>query len=142
VCTGADPLVRAVLDPNALVSAALSRAGTPAKLLRAWLDGAFELIVSAQLLDELTRVLAYPKIASRVSEQDADEYVALLSGYAITVSDPPGPPTVRSTDPDDDYLIALAHAASAMLVTGDSDLLVLRDRIPVRTPAEFHELLG
>jgi predicted nucleic acid-binding protein len=40
-------------------------------------------------------------------------------------------------DPADDYLIALATAERAVLVSGDAQLTVLVDRIPVRTPAVF-----
>jgi predicted nucleic acid-binding protein len=45
--------VRAVVDPNLLISALLSREGSPARVLRAWLEGAFELIVSEDLLGEI-----------------------------------------------------------------------------------------
>ena len=99
------------------------------------------MVVSPSLLEELTRVLTYPKIAKRITESDARAFVELLANHATLVDDPPGPPAVRSGDKDDDYLIALAHASSAMLVSGDSDLLSLSRRIPVRTAAEFHDLL-
>ena len=70
--------MRAVLDPNVLVSALLSPHGTPARLLRLWIDGAYDLVLSGELLDELRRVLAYPKIRSRVSEEQAASFVQLL----------------------------------------------------------------
>lgn len=41
------------------------------------------------------------------------------------------------SDPDDDYLIALASASHSLLVSGDGDLLELASRVPVRSPAEF-----
>jgi predicted nucleic acid-binding protein len=44
---------------------------------------------------------------------------------------------VRSPDPDDDCLIALAISQRAFLVTGDQHLLSLRDDFPIVTPAEF-----
>jgi len=134
--------VRAVLDPNVLVSGLLSRSGTPAALLRAWLDGSYELIVSPALLDELARVLGYPKISARITPDETREFLDLLRTQAGLVEDPPGAPAVRSPDPDDDYLIALAAAAPAVIVSGDSDLLGLAGRIPVHTPAEFLALLA
>jgi predicted nucleic acid-binding protein len=70
--------MRAVLDPNLIASAVLSRGSTPATLLRAWLDGGFELVASPALLGELERVLGYPKIASRVSSEEARD-LALLA---------------------------------------------------------------
>ncbi|TMD08021.1 MAG: PIN domain-containing protein [Chloroflexi bacterium] len=42
--------MRAVLDPNVLISAILAPTGVPAALLRHWLDGEFELVVSERLL--------------------------------------------------------------------------------------------
>lgn len=134
--------MRAVLDPNVLVSALLSRSGTPAKLLRAWLGGAYQLVVSPALLAELERVLGYPKIAARVSPHEAREFLDLLRTQAEPLNDPREDPPVRSPDPDDDYLIALAAAAPAVIVSGDSDLLDLADQIPVHTPAAFLALLS
>jgi polyisoprenoid-binding protein YceI len=41
-------------------------------------------------------------------------------------------------DPDDSsILLSLLSAQAEHLVTGDADLLVLRDRYPIVTPAEF-----
>jgi uncharacterized protein len=134
--------MRAVLDPNVTVSAALSRSGTPAKLLRAWLEGAYEMVVSPSLLSELERVLDYPKIARRVTRSEADELLDLLRRQAEQVADPEDPPIVKSSDPDDDYLISLGEAAHAVIVSGDAHLQSLADRIPVYTPAAFLALLS
>jgi len=49
--------VRAVLDPNVIISALLSPFGTPARILRAWREGAFELVASALLIAALERAL-------------------------------------------------------------------------------------
>lgn len=134
--------MRAVLDPNVLVSAVLSRSGTPAALLLAWLDGGYELVVSPALLSELERVLGYPKIAKRVSPEEARELLDVLRLQADLRQDPESGPSVRSLDPDDDYLITLAEAATAVIVSGDSDLLGLADQIPVYNPAAFQALLA
>jgi putative PIN family toxin of toxin-antitoxin system len=135
--------VRAVLDANVLISAVLAPAGAPAKLLRLWLDGAYELVVSPRLLAELDRALAYPKLRARVPAQDATELLELLERHAEVVPDPLGyPQTVRSSDPGDDYLIALAAAEGAMLVSGDSHLLAIADDVPVLSPAAFLARLG
>ncbi len=55
----------------------------------------------------------------------------------MAVADPEVPPEVRSPDPNDDYLIALASASRSVLVSGDTELLGLSDQIPVYSPAEF-----
>jgi uncharacterized protein len=133
--------VRAVLDVNVLVSALISPAGAPARLMRAWRHGRFELVVSPLLLDELTRALRYPKLQRYITADEAGELVAWLSREAEMVGDPSAPPTIRSVDPGDDYLIGLAMAAKAILVSGDDHLLSLSGDLPIHRPARFLELL-
>lgn len=128
--------MRAVLDPTILISALLSRSGSPARILARWLNGEFELVVSEGLLYELTRALAYPKLRERISPGEAAELDALLRQEALPVADP-GDPSARSADPGDDYLLALAEAAQAVLVSGDRHLLALADHLPVDSAAAF-----
>ena len=130
-------MARAVLDPGVLVSALITPTGTPAKLLAATRGGNFELIVSALLLEELESVLRRQKFRRHVDLDVVDRYIALLRRDAVTAADPAGPPPVRCADPDDDYLIALAHGSDAALVSGDRHLLDLAGTIPVFTPAEL-----
>ena len=133
--------LRAVLDPNVIVSALLAPSGTPAKVLRAWLDGDYELIVSPLLLAELIRVFDYPKLRSRISEIESQQFIELLKHQGEIVDDPDFSLPVHSSDPDDDYLISLAAATRSVVVCGDHHLLDLADRPPVHSPARFLELL-
>lgn len=132
--------MRAVLDPNILISALLSRSGSPARILTRWLAGEFELVSSEGLLEELGRALAYPKLRERSSEDEGAALIALLREEAILLPDP-DEPAPRSTDPGDNYLPALAESAQAVLVSGDQDLLALAGRLPVESAASFHERL-
>jgi predicted nucleic acid-binding protein len=63
--------------------------------------------------------------------------MALIERASVVVEDPADQPPVGSSDPEDDYLIALAASTRSLLVTGDSDLLALSGRIPVLTPSGF-----
>ncbi len=132
---------RAVVDPGVLVAALLSPKGTPAKLMRAWLEGRFELIVSPKLLEELRRVLERPKFRTYVTQQESVAYVAGLRRLATIVDDPRA--AVGATrDPGDDYLVALAQSAGVhCLVSGDEDLTKIELRPPVLTPRSFLALL-
>lgn len=134
--------MRAVLDANVLISAVLSPRGTPARLVLAWQAGAFDLVVSPLLLSEVRRALAYPKLVTLVPPADAGAFVDWLGRSAEVAVDPGGPPPVRSDDPDRDYLVALAAAERAFLVSGHVHLTSLADRVPVRTPVEFLSELG
>lgn len=133
--------MKAVLDPNVLTASLLSLEGTPAKIVLEWVHGAFDLLVSPQLLGELEETLAYPRIQKRVAKEDAENFIALLKLSGTPADDPPDAPSIRSRDPKDDYLLALAAKESAVLVTGDKDLLDLNGALPIYTPKQFLDLL-
>lgn len=133
--------MRAVLDPNVLVAALLSAQGTPAKIILAWLAGGFDLVTSPELTMELANTLAYPKIRKRITQEEAGEFIDLLLRTALITDDPAEAPSIHSPDPDDDYLIALAEASAAVLVSGDSDLLDLNGGLPIYSPRDFLELI-
>jgi putative PIN family toxin of toxin-antitoxin system len=104
--------------------------------------GAFELITSPRLLQELDDVLHREKFRRHVADAEVDAYVRLLRRHSTLVDDPEPPKASLSADPDDEYLIALARAARAdALVTGDPHLTRLRGLIPVFTPRDFLETL-
>ena len=129
--------MRAVVDVNVLISGVLSAKGASAEILRARRDGLFELVVSELLLAELTRALSYPKLRKRIPREKAAAFVNWIRDDGILAEDPASPPPVGSRDPDGDYLLALAISRRAYLVTGDQDLLVLGDDLPILSPAQF-----
>lgn len=133
--------MRAVLDPNVVISGLISRDGAPARLLSGWRDGRFEVLVSPLLLEELRRALGYPKLRRRLSAEDADAAVLWLADGATQAPDAVIAPPVSSSDSGDDYLIAMAAEQSAALVSGDRHLLDLKGRIPVYSPRDFLELI-
>ena len=129
--------MRAVVDVNVLISAVLSAKGSSAEILRASRDGQFELVVSELLVAELKRTLPYPKLRKRIPPDKAAAFASWVRAHGSLAEDPANPPPVGSRDPDDDYLLALAINRRAYLVTGDQDLLVLSDDLPILTPAQF-----
>jgi uncharacterized protein len=134
--------LRAVLDPNVIISALLAPTGTPAAIVRAWSAGAFELVASPLLLAELERALAYPKLRTRIRESEATAIVEWLARSATIMQDPDQPAPRSSADPGDDFLIALAAHEHAVLVSGDGHLLELASGLPIYAPADFLALLG
>lgn len=131
-------MIRVVIDPGVLIAALLSPRGAPSTLLRLWLEGRFELIVSVELLAELSRVLAREKFRAYVTLDEAEEYVALFHRVATVVRDPP-PEAGLTPDPGDDYLVALARAVHAdVLISGDKHLIGLVDPNPtILTPGDL-----
>jgi len=134
--------LRFVLDVNVFLSGLLSRSGAPARLLERWLDGDFELVVSEQLLTELDRTLRTAKLRKRIAAEDAARFLEVIRDLAELAPDPAEPPPARSADPGDDFLVALAAAERARLISGDAHLLALESAIPVLSPRAALELLG
>ena len=135
-------MLRVVLDPGVLVSAVLSRSGAPARILDAWRDGEFDLIVSPFLLDELEDVLLRPQFAGYATTEQVRAYVDGLAVEGVGFEDPPDSPHV-TRDRDDDYLFALAIAAGAdFLVSGDKHITSVSDPpSAVLTPRGFLDRL-
>lgn len=134
--------MRLALDTNVLLSALLSSSSPPTQLFALWRNRAFELVTSAEQIDEISRVTRYPKIRSRLAPALAGRLVNQLRELAIVV--PKLPKVDRSPDPDDNHLLALAEAGDAQfLVTGDNQLLSLKHHKFTRiiTPAALVELL-
>ncbi len=117
--------MRVVLDTNILISALLINLGHPAAIYRAWQEGDFTLLTSAEQLDELRATLRKPAIAARIQPYKAGRLVNEMKGLAEDVGALPR--VRRSPDPTDDFLLALSEAGKAdYLVTGDkSGLLAL-----------------
>ena len=97
-------------------------------------------MISPLLLRELATALEYPKLRKGIAPDEAAAFIALLRQNAQVRDDPSEPPR-RSRDAKDDYLIALAQATDAVLVSGDQDLLSLAKDLPIRSPREFLALV-
>ena len=117
---------RVIIDTNILISA-LVFGGKISRLRFAWQEGCFTPLVSKVTTTELIRVLAYPKFRLIPTEQDD-----LLSDYLLfceSIAMPnilPATPECR--DPFDVPFLLLALVGKAdYLVTGDRDLLLLKD---------------
>lgn len=132
-----EPL-RVVFDPGVLVAGFISTGGATSQLVSDLGTGRFLLVVSPRLLAELHGVLLRDKFRSYATPAEVDAYIAQLRARAELVPDPPEVPQV-SRDPDDDYLVALARAASAdALISGDKDLTGLQlPDLAILSPRKF-----
>jgi len=136
--------MRVVLDTNILVSALISPSGHAAAIYDAWEDGKFTLVSCADHLEEIRATLQKPRVARLVEPHKAGRLVNQIRRLAEQIEVLPR--VRRSTDPGDDYLLALAQAGVAeYLVTGDKgDLLSLvrHKATTIITAAEFVRILG
>ena len=116
-------MIRAVLDTNVVVSALLF-SGPPSQLVPAWQSGRLQPVLSAPILDEYLRVLAYPKFKLTSAEIRGLIEEALLPFIETVRTSPSTIPKLR--DPDDAKFITCALTAGVRwLVSGDDDLLSL-----------------
>jgi len=135
---------RVVLDTNTVVSALLFGRGRLAWMREAWQAQRCIPLIGHDTVNELIRVLGYPKFQLTRLEQEALlgdflPFAEVVPVHALPV----GLPAVR--DPHDVMFLALAqHARADALVSGDADLLCLRGQlgsIPILTAAEFRDWL-
>jgi putative PIN family toxin of toxin-antitoxin system len=134
--------MRVVLDSNVIISAVITPEGMAATVVRSWFEGAYDLVMSDQLFSELDRALRYRKLSRHISPEEADGLIALLKRSADIRDDPVPPAEGRCADPGDEYLITLAEASAAVIVSGDRHLLDLADELPIFSPRAFLEFLA
>jgi putative PIN family toxin of toxin-antitoxin system len=128
--------VKIVLDTNVLLSGLAYPNGTPGRIVAAWDNHGFDLVLSRPQVQEIARVLAYSKIHKllRWDKSRIEEFIRqlLLRAEVVDLAE------TTVDDPDDAFILASLIASRAdLLITGDQDLLALRDQYPIETPAEF-----
>lgn len=134
---------RVVLDTNTVLSALLFVNGRLAPLRTAWQSGDLTPLLCAQTVEELLRVLAYPKF--QLTAEEREELLADYLPYGEVVPPWQGKPDVPvCRDEKDQIFLDLAAVGEAhWLVTGDKDLLDLGGhvRFGIIAPAATIELL-
>lgn len=135
------PTLRVVLDTNVLLSGIAYPASVPGKIISAWRHGSVDVLLSRFILEELHRVL--PRLANRhgLTGSEIDELIDILSIQAELIEPEPHVEGDLRDDADQPVLgtllAGLRCSGADYLVTGDKDLLVLSERYPIVTPAEF-----
>jgi uncharacterized protein len=132
--------MRVVFDTNVLVSAFVTE-GVCSKLLGRARRRQFQLITCPFILKELEAVFSKKLSATR---GETRQVLRILSEAISDLVEPDQPVTGTCRDPDDDHILSCVLAANAdYWVTGDSDLLELRDFRGTRifTPRDFELLL-
>jgi putative PIN family toxin of toxin-antitoxin system len=136
--------MRVVIDPNLLVSYLLTHRGPIAKIMDVHLAGKdFTFLVCPQLLEELDRVVQFPKFQRYFDAKTGLRFVALVAALGEPVDLPDELPRIVR-DSKDDYLVACALAGEAdFLVSGDKDVLNLKKvgNAYMLTAKQFLELL-
>jgi len=118
--------MKAVLDTNVLVSA-LIKTGKPRELLFRAAEGKFQAILSRQILEEFVKVVRDPKVGRYVDEEDVEAFLRALAAMTSTMKVKSKFKAVKR-DPKDDVVLRTAYdSGSDYVVTGDRDLLEIRE---------------
>lgn len=140
------PDVKLVVDTNTLVSGTLW-SGPPARLLNAILSVPGTLCLSTDTVMELGNVLVRPKFAGRLTALGITVSEIMLRfqrlSRRVLAAEIALPPDLR--DPKDLKILAAAVGAKAdAIVTGDGDLLVLKnfEGIPIIKVRAMLEMMG
>jgi putative PIN family toxin of toxin-antitoxin system len=131
--------VKVVLDTNVLLSGLMAPEGAPGRIPNAWFDARFDVVMSVEQLGEIARALGYPKIHRKLGwdEQRIEQFIRQLYIRAEVI-EPHSTSVEVPRDPKDATILATLIVSGAdVLVSGDRDLLELRGKHPIQTPAEF-----
>lgn len=115
--------MRVLLDTNVLVRATGKASGPARAVFLRLLDPPHAIIASSYLLDELRRVLNYPRVQRMhgLTPEEASQFVRDVEAVAEVIDVPAPLPFQVGHDPDDDPIVAAA-------VCGRIDVLCTRDR--------------
>jgi len=132
---------KVVLDTNVLVSALLFK-GSLSKMVDLWKAGRIKPAFSRATFQEFKKVLTYPKFALIPNEilvlleEEVLPYFEVVKVIKEVIG--------ICRDPEDDKFLSCALASgAAFIVTGDDDLLVLKqfETAKIIKPADFIQYL-
>ncbi len=129
-------MMKAIVDTNVFMSG-IFWAGPPAKILQAWNEKKFEIVLSKEILEEYMRVGNV--LARKYEGVNLDPFFELLVIRANIYDIPPWRKSV-CRDPNDEMFISCAVATNTkIIISGDKDLLEIsgHEGIQVLKPKNF-----
>jgi len=137
-------MMRIVPDTNVLVSALLFPRNNSAQIMRLVLEGVLNLVISCDILDEIYRVVRYPRLVklmekNSIAPEEVDLFIEKMSKIALVT---PGELTldVIQDDPSDNKIVACAvKGETDFIISGDHHLTDLKEfqGIMIVNPAAF-----
>lgn len=138
----------AVVDTNLVISGLIKKVGVPYEVVEAFRRGDFTLVLSASLGEEYRRVLKRPVFAQRygLTPEAVAAFLFLVETSARWVNPRRRLPTMPRDQKDARVLAAAVGGRAEYLVTGDMDLLALKDNsalgaLRIVTAREFLDVL-
>lgn len=113
-----------ILDTNILISA-LGWEGNPKSIFNKVIDGEFELILSYKQLNEMLRVLNYPKF--KFTDEQKDRFLLVLLEISTLVETKHKVDIIKE-DPDDNLILEPSNEMEIdYIISGNDHLLKLKE---------------
>ena len=128
--------MKIVIDTNIFISS-FFWGGHPRELFDRVLNGLDELFITDEIINEITSVMSSSKFA--VGDSEIETYVKIIEKYSKKMASRSSPKPV-SRDKDDDKILQCGLDGKVdFIITGDKDLLVLREyeKIKIMTPKNY-----
>ena len=138
--------MKVVLDANIYVSSMVNTQGNPKRIISAWQQGAFDVLISSAILDEIERVLRYPRLVKRHKQDETaiQRFLKLLENEAIIVEPTDVLGIVKDDESDNRYLECAVKGKAQYVISGDKHLLDIGEYrgIVILPPAAFVAILS
>lgn len=138
-------MLKIVLDANVFVSALINPHGKPAQILNYVFENKIRLFTSPSIIEELQRVLSYPKLVKRhgLEKEELKKFVSDLLSIMSLVEGKKAIDVIVEDPTDNNYLSCALDAKADFIVSGDIHLLNLREYegTQIITPTQFLEML-
>ena len=139
-------MLKVVLDANVLVSALINPHGKPAQIINQVFENKIRLFTSPSIVEELERVLSYPKLMKRhgLKKEELKEFVSDLLSIMSLIEEEKTIEVIKEDPSDNKYLSCALNGKVDFVISGDVHLLKLGEYegIHIVTPANFLEAVA
>jgi hypothetical protein len=120
--------LRAVIDTNLFISGLFAKDSVSAQLQNLWIDQAFELVTSVEIIKEVSRVLSYPRIKERFKpkEENVRRFFRLIFRKAIISKDVYHTDKIVDDPTDNKFLACALEKKADYIVSRDPHLRNLK----------------
>lgn len=136
-------MLKVVLDVNIFISFLISHQPPISTIFDMWVKRELTICYSMEILEELENALKYPKIRELTSSLETESLINAVKVFGTLVI-PTQKVDICRDKKDNKYLEASLESVSKFLISGDNDLLALKEfeGISILSPHEFIHLQG
>jgi len=132
--------MKIVIDSNIFISA-FFWGGKPKEIFDRVLNGFDELYITDEIVNEIKKVMSSNKFA--VNSNDIKDYINIIEKYSKKIVSKNNIKSI-SRDADDDKILQCGIDGNVdYIITGDNDLLILKEynKIKIIKPKEYLEII-